>query len=111
MIFGLKRQARHLAGQSLRGLIGAVLLAVGLGFFTAAGWLVLEAQQGALMATLIIGAAYSGLGLVFLATVAMRGAPASEHRRPEPESVAALAPAIAEAFAAGLAAGTAARRR
>ncbi len=86
--------------------VGALLLLVAIGFFTAAGWMVLAVAYGPILATLLVGCVYAGLGLVFVG-VASRDGP-GESRRPEPKPKST---SLMEAFLVGLQAGTNARKR
>lgn len=111
----LKLQARAAARRAGFSAAGALCLAVGLGFLTAAGFLAIEASQGALVAALVIAVAYLGLGLVFLGLSMRRtirvpvGTPLAAAGGPRLYSYAV--PALIEAFMVGVAAGIANRPR
>ncbi len=51
----LKMRVKDKAERTALGLLGGVLMAVGLGFFTAAAWLAIRLSADALTAALIIG--------------------------------------------------------
>lgn len=97
------------ARRAALGTVGLIMLIVGLGFLTLAGWLALSAATDPLMAALIIGAAYTGVGLLVLLVASMR-----RYRVPSRGSTAAAAhaspngdmlPAAIQAFIVGLTAG------
>lgn len=73
---------------------GGVALAVGLGFATLAGWLVLETMRGPLYAALVLCCVYLGLGFVMLA-VGLR----HKRRVTQSERMAAAAASAAAAAA------------
>lgn len=60
---GLQRAGRRAAMM----IAGALLLAVGIGFLTAAGWLLLADAFGPLVAAAVLAGIYGGTGLVLLA--------------------------------------------
>lgn len=115
--FALRRMALR-AGASLAG---AVLIAVGLAFFTGALWLVLVEMRDALFAALVLGGLYLGLGLIVLA-LALRhprrklpyGYPPAAPAPPAPgaapgATMPGLMGALMQGVGAGLAAGAARR--
>jgi len=75
-------------------LAGALLLAVGVGFLTAAGWMLLSEAFGPLVAAAVLAGIYGGTGLILLA-VAGRDRP--------PLQVAPVAPASAPDSGLGMA--------
>ena len=89
----------------------ALLMSVGLAFLTVAGWIFLAELQGAMMAALIIGCVYFGLGLIALAIGSMsRPVPASyatQSQAPSAGSPGGIASALMQGIGAGLAAGAA----
>jgi vacuolar-type H+-ATPase subunit I/STV1 len=98
--------------------VGALLLIVGLGFFTVAAWFALATALPPAEVALIIGAGYFGLGLILFAVAAFIRAPVRRARRSAAEtpavasSAAAMAGAgMAQAFLMGLDAGRAAAAR
>lgn len=93
------------------GTVGGVLMLVGVGFLTLSLWIFLAASLGAGVAALIIGFAYLGGGLIFLAIGRRRGiylpppAPGAGPVTGSPKL------GMAEAFLFGLDAGQSVRRR
>jgi len=93
------------------GLAGALALAAGLGFATAAGWIVLAGAYGPLVAALCLAGGYGLVGGVLLALAARGGAtqPRREarSRRDDPSRPASDDPLaqVAAAFAEGYATG------
>ncbi|WP_224825073.1 hypothetical protein [Cognatishimia sp. MH4019] len=90
------------------GICASILIAVGIGFLTTAGWIVLEVAFGALQAALIIAAIYSGVGLVIIGVLMSSG---DSEQTPKPETTetaakAVTAPPLVEAFLYGLQAGS-----
>ncbi|MGO4851421.1 phage holin family protein [Phaeovulum sp. W22_SRMD_FR3] len=71
---------------------GGVALAVGLGFATLAGWLVLETMRGPLFAALVLCCVYLGIGFVML-SLGLR----HKRRVTQAERLAAAAAATASA--------------
>ncbi|MBY5972028.1 phage holin family protein [Pseudooceanicola marinus] len=65
--FALRRMALR-AGASI---VGAILMLVGLGFFTVALWILLVEMRDPLFAATVLGGIYLGVGLIVLA-LAMR---------------------------------------
>lgn len=57
-----KEQARQTARNAALTIVGAVLCVVGVGFLTAALWIVLEIEYGALIAALVLGGVYLAIG-------------------------------------------------
>jgi len=103
------RQARNTARRSARtaaiGLGASIALAVGLAFWTAAGWFFLLTQTTALNAAVIMGALYTGAGLIGFAVVSMRGSKPPEPAAPPPQSPPTVESLIA-AFISGMNAGS-----
>ena len=94
---GLQDRAERAARAAALGLAGGLVLAVGVGFLTAAAWIALASAQGALTAALVIGSGYAGLGLVLVA-LGLRG---PSRRRPLPPRASDQVPALAAAFLSG----------
>lgn len=67
-----RQMARDAARKAAFGSAAGLCLLVGAGFLLSAAWIALAAANGALFASLVIGLALAGLGLVLLA-VAMAG--------------------------------------
>lgn len=68
----LRRTARRAAFGGAAGLF----LLTGAGFLLSAAWLALAAARGAIFASLILGLALAGIGLVLLAAALVRPTPA-----------------------------------
>jgi hypothetical protein len=77
--FDLKRQARHIVMTVVFALVGAILIALALGFGIAALYEWLKHQYGTLPALGIMGGAWAGLGIIFLCLAFFRPDP---RRRP-----------------------------
>tara|TARA_R110000868_G_scaffold237132_4_gene491340 strand:- start:84209 stop:84577 length:369 start_codon:yes stop_codon:yes gene_type:complete len=96
------------AGYSLGALI---LMSIGLGFLTVAAWIYLAQTHDALFAALVIGCAYFGLGLIFLALSARTRPVPMAHTTAAPPPAAAsmtgLIAALMQGVGAGVAAGAA----
>ncbi len=107
MIAALKYRLRVAARNAGLIGIGALFLLIAVGFFTAAGWMLLAVAYGPLLATVLIGCLFAGLGLVFVG-VALRDSP---RHAPHPAEAKPKTTPLMEAFLVGLQAGTAARRR
>jgi hypothetical protein len=98
-------RAAHTARSTAIGLGAAVFLCVGIGFWTAAGWMFLVTQTTALNAAIIMGALYTGAALVCFGVIAAR------HAKPLPKPQPAVQPAptfdnLVAAFMTGLSAGS-----
>lgn len=104
MIRAIRYGAADIARRSALGLAGALLLAVGLGFVTAAVWRSLALSYGSIGASLILGAIYLGLGLVCLAFARWSEPPPPPVRRDRTAS------RMVEAFFEGVEAGVRTRR-
>ncbi|SIO13572.1 hypothetical protein SAMN05444722_0561 [Rhodovulum sp. ES.010] len=102
----IERRAESLALRlELRLLIGICLL-IGIGFLTAAAWLVLAAAHGAPVAATVLGSVYVALSALLFALV-KRDPPAAP-KQPESETGMPYFE-LAQGFAAGMQAGRAAR--
>lgn len=115
LMSNLKLRARLAARRAGFSAAGAVLVVIGLGFLTAAAWTALSEARDALFASLVLGAAYLGIGLVFLG-LARRHVSDVAVARPQPVATGPtfrtyLTAALLEAFLAGLAAGAVRRAR
>lgn len=108
---GLGSAARRVAVRSAFGVAGAVCLIVGIVFLTAAAWMAISLAAGAVTAALIIGGAYTGVGLILFALARLvRPRPVV----PPPPVVAPqtqMLTGIIAAFVEGVIAGIAARKR
>ena len=98
-------------------IIGGLLVLVGFGFLTSAGWIVLEDAYSSLAAALVIASVYIGLGLILLGIASSSGdkdrhaAVEAPLRDPAtPPHAGSMSP-LAEAFVIGLNAAYAARGR
>ncbi|EAR52500.1 hypothetical protein OG2516_05313 [Oceanicola granulosus HTCC2516] len=105
----LRAQAALAARRAAIGAFGLALLLMGLFFLTLAAWLGLAAAVGAVLASLILGFLFAGLGCILLVIATMRRtrvAPAPVAAPPPAATPAgALFPAAVQAFIAGLVAG------
>ena len=113
LTYHLQTAATRTAQTAVLGLAAAFLLLIGLGFLTAAVWLLLATLTTPLITALILGGVYSGMGFLVLAVISMRS---HARRREHAAALAAAAPAssnnltsIIAAFMAGLTAGKKAR--
>ena len=84
-------QVEQTAQTAAIGLFACVALTVGLVFWTLAGWLFLLTVTTPLNAAVILGAVYTGVGLIGLASVSMR------RKKPVPQP-APVAPAPEATF-------------
>lgn len=89
LISQARDSARHSAKTAAISVGAAVAIAVGLAFWTAAGWIFLLTLTTSLNAAIIIGALYTGAGLIGFAIASMRGSrtppppqPAQPHQGP-----------------------------
>nr|WP_171054603.1 hypothetical protein [Roseovarius arcticus] len=97
--------------------IGGILVLVGVGFLTSAGWIALEDAYSSLAAALVIACVYLGLGLILFGITAS-SADSASHAAAEaplrdpatPPRTGSMSP-LAEAFVIGLNAAYAARGR
>jgi hypothetical protein len=94
--FDLKRQVRHVVMTVVFALIGAILLALAIGFGIAALYEWLKAAYGTLPALGILGTAWAVLGIVFFCLAFLRPSP---RPRPLPAATALQDPAAAIAQA------------
>lgn len=114
MLHALQHKMRVTARRTALGLAGAFALCVGLGFLTAAAWIMLAAATSALTATFVLGAVYAGLGLISLAFATARSRAAYvPHSRARRQSVDPANPmaSVAVAFLQGVGAGVTARQQ
>ena len=124
----LKMRVKDKAERTAIGLVGGLLMLVGLCFLTAAAWMAISLAADPLMAALIIGGAYFGLGLIFVGVAKYKrrqyATPAqAAYQAPGQASGAAsdaaagqaptgaIAPMLVTAFMEGFGAGMATRRR
>ena len=103
-----RAQASHSAQSAGIGVFAGLAMAVGLAFWTGACWFFLLTLTTPLNACLIIGAVYTGAGMIGFSIVSMRS------RKPQPPPTPVKRPeatmeALIGAFLSGLDAG--ARRR
>lgn len=99
------RQLKRIAAKAVLGLVAGLSFTVGLGFLTAAAWIVLADRYDSLAAALILGFAYIALSATNLAILAIsRRRPPREHMPPPGSDPLSLI----EAFFSGF---DAARRR
>ncbi|MEO1563432.1 MAG: phage holin family protein [Pseudomonadota bacterium] len=114
MLTGIKQSAASAARKAGLFTGGLLCMAVGAGFLTVAAWILLTLAHGAMIAALVIGAAYFGLGLVLLGIAATRASSHSEAApavaRPHAQQTID-APPLMQAFLHGLQAGANAQQR
>lgn len=72
LAFAARRAARDAARKAGFGLAAGLCILAGAGFLLSAAWLALAAAKGAIFASLMIGLALAGLGLVLLAVALAR---------------------------------------
>ena len=93
---------------------GAICVLVGIGFLTMALWLHLALLFGAILASLIIGAAYLGVGLIVMGLgIAKPAHESATASGPQPEAAptdTSDAPPLVQAFLYGMQAGMKARK-
>lgn len=108
MLANARAQASHSAKTASIGAFAGLAILVGLAFWTGAAWLFLLTVTTPLNASIILGAVYTGAGLIGFAIVSMRGqkpvAPTAPPKPPE-----ATLETLLSAFMTGLNAG--ARKR
>jgi hypothetical protein len=105
MLSGRKHGARDIARRSALGLAGVLFAGVGVGFLTAAAFQGLSIWNGPIVAALVLGGVYLGLGLIFLALSKRDEPPAREIEiRGSPML------RVVDAFFEGVEAGASARR-
>lgn len=116
LVSTLKRRSERAVRRAVLSVVGAVLAGVGVGFLTAAAWMMLEDAYSAIAAAMILAGIYAGLGLIILGlNASSHDDDASPHdeqfrdpaQHPEPGTI----PPLAEAFIIGLNAALAARGR
>ena len=115
MLSELAHQAEDAAARTAQtaflGLGASIALAVGAGFLTLAAWLFLVQVSTVLLAAVILGAAYFGIGLILLATIsARRRARERQRARERAENSSSGIQQLALAFLTGLRAGRSRRR-
>jgi uncharacterized membrane protein len=100
----LQVRASGVARTAAIGLIGGLFLCVGLMFLTLAGWLYLTAIASPMVAALIFGGLYVGVGSLMFAVITMRARARRRARVLAAETAAATAaPAAALTGKGGLA--------
>lgn len=92
------------------GLGGAFLMMIGLAFLTVSAWITLVEMRDAQFASLVLGAAYFGLGLI-VAVLGRRRPYVAPPVAAAPFSMAGLSSAFAQGFGAGVATRSAVRPR
>ncbi|KJZ18558.1 phage holin family protein [Loktanella sp. S4079] len=107
----IKHNIQTQAKRAALGLSGVVLLTVGIGFLTAAAWMTLAMLADNRIAALILGAAYFGLGLIFLAVSKSTTVGHSHSAPPPPAPQSDPIAGMTAAFVQGLNAGISARHR
>lgn len=114
-----KMTARLVVRRAVFGAVGGLLLLIGLGFMMAALWTALAWSVGSIMASVILGLIFLGIGLLVLAfsRVPPRAIPRdvsariADPARPTPRAPPITAQGVLSAFLLGLTAGRAVRRR
>lgn len=106
--------ASRTARKAALGLGAMLCLTVGIAFLTVAAWLFIISVTTALNAALIIGGAYSGVGLILIGVMSAKGAPGPQGRSNGSNASQTpanddIGPKIVEAFMTGLRAGQKAR--
>ena len=99
------------------GLASVACLAVGAGFLTLAAWIWLVALTDPLVASIVIGCVYLGVGFILLAYMKLSGGPVAA--APRPQSAAAMSeppttpdmPPLMAAFIHGMQAGAQSRAK
>ncbi|WP_226782984.1 phage holin family protein [Oceaniglobus trochenteri] len=112
----VRAAAARAARKAAFGAVGVIFLLAGLAFLTAAAWIALAIAYGALIAALVIGLAFTGCGLIFLAVATSSSKsgkshpPQHLHQEKRPPAAVSQAQLI-DAFIGGLNAGKTMRRR
>lgn len=114
MFANLILSARLAAQRAAFNAFGAILLLIGIGFLTVAAWIGLAAAFGTLIAALVIGCVFVGLGLLFMAMASIRrllppAAPAPAAAA-APVGMAGLVGALVQGIGAGIVASAAMRK-
>ena len=109
MIVDLQTRVKVAVKQAAFKGIASVLGLIGLGFFTAALFLVLAETRDALFALLVIGGGYFGLALIFLA-LGIRQPRAKVPPAPAAQNTQAQMAIVFASFLQGVMQGRAARR-
>ena len=115
MLSGFADQAQEKVAQTaqtaLLGLGAALMLAIGLGFLTAALWIFMATATSTLMAATTIGVAYTGVGLITFAVLSGQNRARKRNKArlaassKEKQSVQNIVHEIILAFITGLRAG------
>lgn len=88
-----RNATRKAARKAGLGLAAGLCLLTGAGFLVSAGWIALAAAKGGLFASLMIGLAFAGVGLVLVAAAAARRPEAPAPAALDDETLAALSQA------------------
>lgn len=108
MLEGLKYAAETKAQRAALGVGSCLVLAVGLGFLTAGGWMAIRLASTVVTAHVVIGSMYLGAGLILLVWSRTHRA---RFRRPHPPVTGSPKPErLVAAFLQGVTAGMATRR-
>lgn len=110
LLHSLRRSVRRTAGRLAMTSVAGLLVAVGIGFLTAALWMLIAATHGAMMAATIIGGLYVGVGLIMIAVAMPDRSRHHHHHTPAVDPTALMMAQIAEGFVTGMRAGRATRR-
>ena len=114
MVSTMRDRLRRAARATAFSVMGVVFGLVGLGFLTVALWIVVAAQESALVAYAAIGGLYVVLGFCLMALGAQKGrgpdntAPDTPNRPPQDPTKDPIVQ-VAEGFAVGMQAGRAMR--
>lgn len=106
LISQARNSARRSAKTAAISAGAAVALAVGLAFWTAAGWIFLLTLTTSLNAAIIIGALYTGAGLIGFAIASMRGSKTPPPQPAQPPKGAPTIESFITAFMTGVTAGS-----
>lgn len=105
LIWRARAKARRTAKMAAIGLGASIALAIGLAFWTAAGWFFLLTLTTPLNAAVIMAAIWTGAGLIGFAITAALGDKPSTPATPPPQTAPTIESLIA-AFVSGMTAGS-----
>lgn len=117
LVSAIKDRSARAIRRALICVVGGVFVLVGLGFLTAAAWIMLEDAYSASAAALILAGIFTGIGLIALGMVSSSSkrdagaAPRTPLNDPATPPQPGATPPLAEAFIIGFNAALAARGR